>query len=142
MTDPWASVAPAVVTSFITTLSTLGITSLVSRTRADARPIVVYAHRDSWVFENVSRRTLHRLNFHLDEPDGQQRLTQEVGRVERQSWYGLDAAEPGCSFNFAWTYFRLGRPKPFKNWWQGSVEIREGVDRYEVIRRRWPGPKR
>lgn len=137
MSDPWAGVAPAAVTSVVTTLVTLGITAGVSKIRSASSsqeyPLLIRRTTGSnWVVRNESKRSLVRFNYNLYDAESNQ--------LQLEHWYGAQVSviapdeevsigkvEAGYSLTFYWWTLKRNKPNEPKS---TSVIIRGDSDEY------------
>ncbi len=123
MSDPWAGVAPAAVTSVITTLSTLGITAGISKLRSAAStedyPLLLRRTTgQNWVVRNESRRSLVRLNFNVFDADGNflqpeqhHHYASSISVLEPDEEIGVGRIDPGHSITLYWWTLKRNRPE-------------------------------
>ncbi len=148
MSDPWSGVAPAAVTSVVTTLVTLVVTSGVGGLRrklgSKNQPILIRRGAGtSWKLKNMTRKSLVNLYSHAYDPDGNA-IEQEgdnhwgppdgviLGPGEELH---LGVAPDGGSLSLYWATLRRNRVHS-----QLSVEVplKREIDEYRPTPERLP----
>lgn len=140
MTDPnpWASVPPAVVTSVVTTLATLGVTSTIGRLNRGKtlreRPFMIRpSSATSWSIVNRTKRLYVDFSASAQGTASDSYRTIQTGStLYPDSEAYLGELKVGDLVSLSWVETRRGKPRIFSN---TQFRVYEGTDEYIPERR-------